>query len=132
MRIPFILLDNTGGIIANSQNIEIKISIDGAAFTISSAVINTTGSGWYYADIPDSDLNCNYFVVIQITALNAQMQSKVIYPDEILNKVFSSLLNWQLDSNILTLKDNTGNTIGTYLVTTDDDGNIVKVSPRNV
>lgn len=132
MRIPFILLDNTGGIIANSQNIEIKISIDGSAFTISSAVINTIGSGWYYADIPDSDLNCNYFVVIQITALNAQMQSKVIYSDEILNKVFSSLLNWQLDSNILTLKDNTGNTIGTYLVTTDDDGNIVKVSPRNV
>lgn len=88
-----------------------------------------TSPGWYmfpftfnYAGTVFMVFNCDGCVI-------APWEEQVVDLSD-LKDIKAGVLNWAVAGNTLTLYNDSGTSTGTYDITTDTDGNIVKVEPH--
>lgn len=131
MKIPFLLLSSADGspMPGVAENVIVKVSVDGSTLTTLNVTAIEIANGYYYVNIDDSDVACDDFALIEITCPGAQKTVKQYTPEKELMVIMSSLLNWNVNNNILTLKDPDGNVVGRCQLTKDADGNIIQVEP---
>lgn len=114
MRISFMLISQEG-VPQTGKTATIQLSVDGAAFANSSVAVHETGAGCYYADIPDNALNCQYNVLIRVTAEDCQDTIFEYTPEVTFDGIADAV--WNHDKRTLTSL-NTGNSKATQYVST--------------
>lgn len=114
MRISFMLV-SLEGVPQTGKSATIQLSVDGAPFINSSAIVNETGAGCYYADIPAGSLVCQYNVLIRITATDCQDTIFEYTPEVTFDGIADAV--WSHDKRTLTSL-NTGTQKATQYVST--------------
>lgn len=99
MRISFMLISQEG-VPQTGKAATIQLSVDGAAFTTSNIPANETGAGCYYADIPESSLNCQYNVLIRVTSESCQDTIFEYQPELTAEEIAAAV--WNSDKRTLT------------------------------
>lgn len=114
MRISFMLISQEGAPQTGKAAV-IYLSVDGAPFVNSNVVSSETGAGCYYADIPDVALNCQYNVLIRVTADDCQDTIFEYTPEGTFDGIADSV--WNYDRRTLTSL-NTGTQKATQCIST--------------
>lgn len=91
---------------------------------------NNYAPGWYMFPFTFNVVGTIFFVFQCDGCIIAPWEEQVVDLSD-LKDVKSGILNWAVAGNTLTLYNNSGTSTGTYDITTDIDGNIVKVEPHS-
>lgn len=82
LRVPLSIVSDAGVLqTGKASQATIYLSVDGATFTATELTITEIGSGYYYVDIPDTDLVCSYNVLIRCSCAGCQDTTFEYTPD---------------------------------------------------
>lgn len=126
---------------ASSITATITMNGDSTSTTISepiSEIHSTEQPGWYRFNYPFSTAG-NAFITFTCTGCKimpweeqvVEMSGSTDSLLPVLNAIKAGMLNWAVSGNTLTIKSDTNSVLGTYTLTRDTDGNIIKVAPNS-
>ncbi len=74
LHLPFILLSDINASLMEGQaeNVAVRISIDGDGFNPATNAAEEFAPGYYCIELTDSELDCEHFVIVEITCTGAQ------------------------------------------------------------
>ena len=90
---------------------------------------STYAPGWYIFSFTFNTVGTIFFTFSCDGCVIAPWEEQVVDLSD-LKDIKSGVLNWAVAGNTLTLYNDSGTSTGTYDITTDTDGNIVKVEPH--
>lgn len=82
LRVPLSIVSDAGVLqTGKAEQAVIQLSVDGAMFTTADLTVTEIGSGYYYVDIPDTDLVCTKNVLIRCSCDGCQDTTFEYTPD---------------------------------------------------
>lgn len=103
-----------------------KVALTGTIFT---ELDSTDYPGWYVFQYTFNTAGTAFFAFNCEGCTIAPWEEQVVDLSA-LNDIKSGVLNWAVAGNTLTLYNDSGTATGTFDITTDTEGNIVKVEPH--
>lgn len=103
-----------------------KTAIQGVTFT---EIDYQKAPGWYEFPFTFNDVGTIFMIFECDDCVIAPWEEQVVDLSD-LKDIKSGVLNWAVAGNTLTLYNDSGTATGTFDITTDTDGNIVKVEPH--
>ena len=129
MDIYFTLYSTSDGEpLASQSSITVYISKDGGTFAATTNFATEIGRGLYKVTLTSTEASFIDKLFYQPVCSGAKTITGEISRD--IEKIKAGILNWSVAGNTLTLYNDSGTATGTYDITTDTDGNIVKVEPH--
>lgn len=130
MDIYFTLYSTSDGEpLASQSAITVYISKDGGTFAATTNSVSEIGRGLYKVTLTSTEASFTNKLFYQPVCTGAKTVTGEVSKD--IENIKAGILNWAVAGNTLTLYNDSGTAMGTYDITTDTDGNIVKVEPHS-
>ena len=114
--------------LASQSSITVYISKDGGTWSSTTNSAAEIGRGLYKVTLTSTEASFTDKLFYQPVCTGAKTITGEISRD--IEKIKAGILNWAVAGNTLTLYNDSGTATGTFDITTDSDGNIVKVEPH--